>query len=209
MEKSFFRRYILPFAFTLRIRTVSRIGLDYELNNLFKKLKPGIILDVGSSDSPYKKKLPFKKYLRLDIDKNSKPDICCDIHDIKCKSDYFDVVLATEVLEHCHDPVKVVSEIYRILKPGGVCILSTRFIHPYHPHPHDYYRFTWDSLNLLFKKFSKVNIHHHGNLIQSLWHMINYKGVRCVFLNIFNPLIAMIRSKKTNFPCGFVVYAIK
>ena len=37
----------------------------------------------------------------------------------------FDVVTATEVIEHLEDFREVLREIYRVLKPGGVCILST------------------------------------------------------------------------------------
>lgn len=37
----------------------------------------------------------------------------------------FDVVTATEVIEHLEDFRQVVREIHRVLKPGGVCILST------------------------------------------------------------------------------------
>lgn len=37
----------------------------------------------------------------------------------------FDVVTATEVIEHLEDYRQVLREIYRVLKPGGVCILST------------------------------------------------------------------------------------
>jgi ubiquinone/menaquinone biosynthesis C-methylase UbiE len=37
----------------------------------------------------------------------------------------FDVVTATEVIEHLEDYRRVLREIYRVLKPGGVCILST------------------------------------------------------------------------------------
>ena len=37
----------------------------------------------------------------------------------------FDVVSATEVIEHLENFRQVVREIHRVLKPGGVCILST------------------------------------------------------------------------------------
>ena len=37
----------------------------------------------------------------------------------------FDVVTATEVIEHLEDYRQVLRDIYRVLKPGGVCILST------------------------------------------------------------------------------------
>lgn len=41
----------------------------------------------------------------------------------------FDVVIATEVLEHLPTQVPLYAEIARILKPGGSCILSTPNIH--------------------------------------------------------------------------------
>lgn len=38
-------------------------------------------------------------------------------------SDSFDAVLMNEVIEHVHDDRETLREIYKILKPGGVCIL--------------------------------------------------------------------------------------
>ena len=37
----------------------------------------------------------------------------------------FDVVTATEVIEHLEDFRRIVREIQRVLRPGGVCVLST------------------------------------------------------------------------------------
>ena len=36
-----------------------------------------------------------------------------------------------------------------IATPGGLVIVSTVFCYPYHPSPHDYWRFTQDGLALL------------------------------------------------------------
>jgi len=207
--RKFIRKKILPFVFTLKIPPVSQINLDIALKKQFKRLKPGKVMDVGSWDSPYKKLIPHTEYLTLDVEKDSKPDICCDIHNIKWKSNYFDTVIATEVLEHLEEPQKAINEIHRILKSRGVCILSTRFIFPYHPVPRDYYRYTWDSLKYLFRNFRSVEIHSHGGKLQVLWQMLNYRKTPGIFLNIFNPLIARIPSGKTLFPCGFIVYAVK
>jgi len=193
---------------TSRIRTVTRISLDRGLRGIFGRLKPGAVLDVGSSGSPYKKYIPATEYLRLDVNSETRPDICCDLHNIQWQSDYFDTAIATEVLEHLYDPQRAVDEIRRVLKPGGVCVLSTRFIYPYHPDPKDYYRFTWDSLRHLFRDFSNVEVLHRGNRIHVLWQLINMGDVR-LLLNIFNPLVARIHFKKTKFPSGFIVYAVK
>jgi SAM-dependent methyltransferase len=37
----------------------------------------------------------------------------------------FDIVTATEVIEHLEHFRRVIREIHRVLKPGGICILST------------------------------------------------------------------------------------
>jgi len=207
--RKFIRKNILPYIFTLKIPVVTQTNLDIALKKHFKRLQPGIVLDVGSWDSPYKKHIPHTRYLRLDVDDTTRPDIVSDVHEIKCRSNIFNTIIATEVLEHLYNPQKAINEIHRILKSRGVCIASTRFIYPYHPVPKDYYRFTWDSLKYLFKDFSHVEIHSHGGKIQTLWQVINYGKLTGIFLNIFNPLIARIPSGKSLFPLGFIVYARK
>ena len=194
--------------FTLKIKSVARIILNKELKKHFKKLKPGIVMDVGSKYSPYLKYIPHTKYLRLDINKKSKPDIVSDVHKIKWKSNYFDTIIATEVLEHLHTPQKALDEIHRILKPNGICILSTRFIYPYHPDPKDYFRFTKDSLSYLFRNFKNVQIYPIGNRVQCSWDLLN-RGYLKIILNILNPIIALISFKDNRCPGGFIVKAEK
>lgn len=38
---------------------------------------------------------------------------------------HFDFVVSSEVIEHTPDPEKAIREIYRVLKPGGIMVLST------------------------------------------------------------------------------------
>ena len=47
-----------------------------------------------------------------------------DITDLFFKDDSFDVILCNHVLEHIIDDTKAMSELYRILKPGGWAILQ-------------------------------------------------------------------------------------
>jgi SAM-dependent methyltransferase len=53
------------------------------------------------------------------------------------------------VLEHVCDPVQVMSEMRRVLAPGGYLHLVTPFCHPFHEYPKDYRRFTPDGLKQL------------------------------------------------------------
>lgn len=204
------KEYISKHFPTSRIQSVSRINLENSLIPLLKEVKPGIVLDIGAKGSPYKRYIRHINYLTLDVEEANSPDICCDLHEIKWESDYFDTIIATEVLEHCYDPKKAVNEMFRVLKPGGICIASTRFIYIYHPDPGDYYRFTWDSLKYLFSAFKNVSIYSHGNAFQSIWHIINndYRPWRFV-MNIFNPVFGRFSFKSKKFPLGFIVIAQK
>jgi SAM-dependent methyltransferase len=203
------RESIWPRIPTLKIRSVTRLTLDRELFRQFRRLQPGIVLDVGAKAAPYREYVPAERYMRLDIDPSKRPDICCDLHELQWEPDYFDTVLAIEVLEHLYDPQRAIDRVHHVLKPNGVCILSTRFLFRYHPDPHDHYRFTWDSLRYLFRNFRHVEVHHHGNRAQVLWEIINAGERSRVVLNVFNPLIARMSSSRTKFPLGFVVYARK
>lgn len=54
----------------------------------------------------------------------------------------FDTIILSDVLEHIPNPLELLSEIYRILKDGGVLIGNVPFYYWIHESPHDYYRYT-------------------------------------------------------------------
>ncbi|PWG74541.1 SAM-dependent methyltransferase, partial [Enterococcus hirae] len=58
------------------------------------------------------------------------------------RSGAFDTVLCTQVLEHVRDPKKALQELPRVLRPGGVLILSAPHLSMVHDAPHDYFRYT-------------------------------------------------------------------
>ena len=64
----------------------------------------------------------------------------------------FDVVLCTQVLEHCDDPAQAVRELRRVTAPGGRVLASTHGVQVYHPSPVDYWRWTHEGLRRLFEQ---------------------------------------------------------
>jgi len=49
-----------------------------------------------------------------------------DYDSLPYKDDQFDLIVMSEVLEHLtNDPVNILSEIYRVLKPGGYFLITT------------------------------------------------------------------------------------
>lgn len=46
-------------------------------------------------------------------------DVKMDVHEIPFEDNTFDVLFANHILEHVDDDIKVMSEFYRVMKPGG------------------------------------------------------------------------------------------
>jgi len=191
------------------MKSVNRFNLNFNLVPIFLRLpKFNRILDIGSQNAPYKKYLRYKRYFTLDIDKGSSPDILGDICTLKWREEDFDLILMTEVLEHLESPEKAIKKCYRLLKKRGLILVTTRFIHPYHPCPKDFYRFTEDSLKSLFKDFSRIEIFPQGNRLLALWFFLT-ENKFAFLLKLLNPLIARINFKDKRFPLGFIVLAKK
>ncbi len=117
-------------------------------------LPPGArLLDAGAGECQYKKDCGHLKYVAQDIavydgkgDTGlqtgswdfSQIDIVSDILHIPEPDGSFDAVLCTEVLEHLPDPVRALDEMARLLRPGGIFIITAPFWSLTHFAPYHY-----------------------------------------------------------------------
>jgi SAM-dependent methyltransferase len=97
-------------------------------------LKRGNLLDVGSGTGYFAHSMKEGGWSVTGIEINEKARIFAfkqfrletaspeNIPDLKSNS--FDCITLWHVLEHFHDPFRYISEIYRLLKPGAVCIIA-------------------------------------------------------------------------------------
>lgn len=72
----------------------------------------------------------------------------------------FEGVVLTEVLEHCTDPFAAMRDVFRVLKPGGLLLVTSPFCWPTHQTEdyHDYWRFARQGWELLLARFTDVTI---------------------------------------------------
>ena len=116
------------------------------------------VLEVGSYDvngslRPYLESLHPTSYLGVDIQPGPMVDEICNVNDLVTRFGVsaFDVVVCTESLEHMADWRRAISEMKRVLKPGGKLLVTTVGIgFPYHPHPEDYWRFEPADMRQIF-----------------------------------------------------------
>lgn len=114
-----------------------------------KDLKNLTLLDLGSSTGIIDNVLAnkFKKVVGTDIDREAisfakknfqKKNLEFKVEDamkLSFPDNNFDVVVCTHVYEHVPDQKQLFSEIYRVLKPGGVCYLAAQNkLWPWEPH---------------------------------------------------------------------------
>jgi SAM-dependent methyltransferase len=107
------------------------------------------VLDVGAGSAPYRGCFSHCRYftqdfVRLDPGQllhgaYSNVDYVSDAASIPVEGGSFDVVLCTEVLEHVREPIVVVQEMARILRPGGRLILTAPLGSGIHQEPYHYY----------------------------------------------------------------------
>ncbi len=88
-------------------------------------------------------------YVNLDLVAVPGVDIAADAERLPFRAEQFQRVECDAVLEHVCDPAQVMSEIRRVLAPGGYVHLVAPFCHPFHEYPKDYRRFTPDGLKAL------------------------------------------------------------
>lgn len=114
----------------------------------------GKVLDVGGKKENKRGKFrpPIDKVISweyLNIDKSTNPDYLCSAEKIPVKSEIFNIILLTEVIEHLKEPDRVLKECYRTLKKGGNLIATMPFLSAIHADPDDYQRWTMSKIRLI------------------------------------------------------------
>lgn len=136
----------------------------------------GRCLDAGSGRGPFVPQLrkTCAEVVRLDREsRGGVPDVLGDVQDLSALSDgSFDTVLCTQVLEHVPHPRRALSELARVLRPGGHLILSVPHLSMIHEAPHDFFRFTRFSLEHLAREvgLTVLELAEAGGLIAFLAH---------------------------------------
>lgn len=102
------------------------------------------IVDIGSQDfnGSYKSIFEGWNYVGVDLEFGKNVDVVMKSEfDTGLDDNSFDVVISGQCIEHCRDPFKLVSEMYRICKKDGYCVLTAPQSWPEHNYPADYWRY--------------------------------------------------------------------
>lgn len=166
--------------FTMNKNEINRkCWLKKQLSNI----SPGSrILDAGAGELQNKIYCSHLNYISQDICEydgsgnktglhtgkwdTKKVDIISDIIAIPEPNSSFDVILCSEVLEHLPDPLAALSEFQRLLKPGGILILTAPFASLVHFAPYHYstgFSRYWYEYHLPKKGFKIQSLESNGD----------------------------------------------
>ncbi len=129
---------------------------------------PQNLLDVGGVKSQQrgKFKAPASGFnvIAVNISTDRDIDVRAEAARVPVVSNHFEWVLCSEVLEHVDEPLRVVAEIFRVLRPGGNVVITVPFLFRLHEDPVDIGRYTnWYWRRQLEKiGFHKITIEKQG-----------------------------------------------
>lgn len=151
------------------------------------------VVDIGCGNKPYQKY--FKaKYVGVDPFPDTNPDIKSNAWDIPLPDNCADAIILNQALEHIQKTEATIKEVFRLLKPGGLVIVTVPMTMRLHGIPvslkdasvqniplhissiwkEDYYRFTKFGLLYLFEDFKPITLYETRTTFSTLIQQVNY-----------------------------------
>ncbi len=147
--KVFFKKWPCFFRFIAAVFGVSVVGKTAK--KAIEGLGPDkVIVNLGSGT-----KIIRKGVINIDFQPFENVDIVADASCLPQEDNSVDAIVCESLLEHVADPAKVVAEIKRVLKPGGLVYVTVPFIAGFHSSPNDYYRWTKQGLREIMAGFEE------------------------------------------------------
>jgi SAM-dependent methyltransferase len=203
-----------------------------ERRKLFQRWLGGLssqglwVLDVGGRIQPYQIFLAAKcaQYISVDLRATPLVDVVGRAEQLPFPDEKFDVVLCTQVLEYVKEPPVVLAEIYRVLKSGGMFLLSAPAVFP-RDSEDEYWRFLPAALRLLLASFSSIEVAPEGNSVVGFIRTVNVclvtfgkpailrsllRFTMVPLLNLFGSVVQLVSSSGDDrFSANFSVLAKK
>lgn len=130
---------------------------------------PGPVLEIGSyrvagqeAIADVRPLFPGRAFTGIDIRTGPGVDCVASVEALPQADASVGTVLALNTFEHVARFWRGFDEIYRVLRPDGVLLVSCPFYFHIHNHPSDYWRFTPEALEVLLENYPQKIIGWQG-----------------------------------------------
>ena len=178
-------------------------AIDESLDAFIANLPPGgFVLDAGAGESRHRALFGRQRYVGVDLAVGDaswdygRLDALATLERLPFPDGSFSAAISIVTLEHLPEPLRVLREVRRVLRPGCPLLLVAPQLWEVHQAPHDYYRYTRYGLEYLLKQagFAEFSIEPIGGyftlLARRLMGALNFfqRGL----LWLLFPLVALI-----------------
>lgn len=213
--------HVAPTGFKGKVLFYLRWLIDFQFNTIYTLLSHempkfrGKVVDIGCGNCPFEHLVDTAKaqYVGVDVVDADKWDyenskiITYDGKHLPFETASIDHFICTEVLEHVPDPNDLIADMHRVLKPGGLGIITIPWSARFHYKPYDYHRYTPSTLATLFAAFPNVTIVNRGTDVNAIVNksIVLYFGnvttltasvlwlpVKILLLILFAPVIGLL-----------------
>jgi SAM-dependent methyltransferase len=149
---------IKPYSIFFNPFFIIRRGLFLGIKENARNLN-GRLLDFGCGSKPYQSLfVNVQQYIGLDMENEGHSheketiDVFYDGKTIPFDNEHFDSIFSSEVFEHIFEIEPILKELNRVLKNGGMMLVSVPFAWNEHEVPNDFGRYTSFGLEHLLNK---------------------------------------------------------
>jgi SAM-dependent methyltransferase len=181
----------------------------------------GLVLDLGGGRGSLRSPIEERgyRYLNLDHAGLGEKDISLagDAHQLPFKDKSFDILISKDTLEHFVNPWRVMDEVRRVLKEGGLFIIWVPFMHPFHGD--DLYRYTPLALRRMLKAFDILSFDSPlwvctilGSTLIQILKKVHLKGLEVPvkrFCHSMDRLLTQNMKEPSGFAAAYRIVAVK
>jgi SAM-dependent methyltransferase len=200
-----------------KVKSLFRLEQDAIVARYAHEYKPTIVIELGGDPkNNYRSYFPVEnEYILTNV--SGPCDEIEDITDLTYANNSVESILCISVLQHVFELDKAISEIIRVLRPGGSALITNGFLFPICMDD-DYYRLTpafWKKrLDLEGVSYKLINLSGRYGAIENMLNRPygQYSGLGNIMRKVLALPFTFLRKFTTienNYPLGIGVVLIK
>ncbi|TSC70631.1 MAG: methylase involved in ubiquinone/menaquinone biosynthesi [Parcubacteria group bacterium Gr01-1014_46] len=143
----------VPWVFSTIYKIMNPTWSGVSSNKAVSQFAPGsVILNLGSGVTVVRPDI-----INVDFYPFQNVNFVADIANLPFAPASVDAIVCETVLEHVPNPKVVVTEMHRVLRPGGLIYIVVPFVFAFHSSPNDFYRWSKMGLQEELKDFKKID----------------------------------------------------